>query len=303
MRVFVTGATGFVGSAVVQELIGAGYQVTGLARSDAAAQAVEAAGAQVLRGDLADPGSLRDGTAMSDAVIHCGFIHDFANFKACCETDRAVIATLGDALAGSDRPLIVTSAMGILPQGRLLSETTKPASGSNTHPRVATEEAADAAAARGVNVAVLRLPPSVHGKGDHGFVPILIGIARQQGEAGFGEPGANRWSAVHRQDAARLYRLALEHGAAHGFSGVRYHCVAEEGIAFREIAGVVGRRLDLPVAAKPQAEADAYFGWFARFAAMDVPADSSWTRAQLNWQPTGPGLLADLDSAAYFSAP
>lgn len=300
MRVFVTGATGFVGSAVVRELIGAGHQVIGLARSDANAAALVQAGAQAHRGDLADPDSLRSGAAQADAVIHCGFIHDFANFKASCETDRRVIETLGDVLAGSDRPLIVTSGIGVLPHGHLLNEEARPANGSDSHPRVATEEAVEAVVARGVNAAVMRLPPSVHDAGDHGFVPILIGIAKQKGEAVFAGEGNNLWPAVHRRDAARLYRLALEKGAAEGFRGARYHCVAEQGIPFREISAVIGRRLGVPVIGKPQAEADAYFGWFARFAAMDVPSDNAWTRAQLNWQPVEKGLLADVDSAAYF---
>jgi len=298
MRVFVTGATGFVGSAVVAELIAAGHSVLGLARSDASAKSLLAAGAQVHRGDLDDLGSLRKGAATADGVIHTAFNHDFSKFKDNCEADRRVITALGDALAGSGRPLLVTSGTGLLKPGRVSTEDDVPAASAAPNPRVASEEAAAAVAARGVHVSVVRLPPSVHGDGDHGFVPILIRIARDKGVSAYMGDGENRWPAVHRLDAAALYRLVLEKASA----GTRYHGAAEEGIAFREIAGVIGRRLNLPVVAKPDGEAAAHFGWFAHFAALDSPASSQRTRELLGWSPKQQGLIPDLDRASYFAS-
>ena len=292
MRVFVTGATGFVGSAVVQDLLGAGHQVLGLVRSDAGAKALAATGAEPHRGDLEDLDSLSRGAAAADAVIHTAFNHDFSRFAANCELDSQAIAALGAPLAGSGRPLIVTSGTGLLAPGRLVDEDfAVPA--DSPFPRV-SEQAAFAL--EGVNASVVRLPPSVHGDGDHGFVPILIGMAREKGVSVYIGEGRNHWPAVHRLDAARLYRLALEKGSA----GARYHAVAEQGIAFRDIAAVIGRRLAVPVVSKSPEEAAEHFSWFAHFAAIDNRASSQRTRDALGWAPQQPGLIADLDRPRYF---
>jgi nucleoside-diphosphate-sugar epimerase len=299
MRVFVTGSTGFVGTAVVQELLHAGHQVLGLARSDAKATSLTAVGAQVHRGDLQDLESLRSGAQASDGVIHMGFVHDFARLKEVCEIDRQAIAAIASALAGSDRPFIITSGTGLVSPGRLATEEDAPVLSVEQFPRVASEESAFAAAAQGVRAAVVRLSPSVHGDGDHGFVPNLINLAREKGVSAYVGQGLNRWTAVHRLDAAPLFRLALEKGSA----GARYHGVDEEGIAFRDIAEVIGKRLNLPVVSKSREEAAAHFGWFAHFAALDCPASSKLTQDRLGWRPTQPGLIADLEhSTVYFKA-
>lgn len=295
MRVFVTGATGFVGSAVVQELLANGHEVLGLTRSDAGAASLEASGARVHRGALEDLDSLRRGAAAADGVIHTAFDHDFSQFARGCEKDRRAIEALGSALEGSTRPLLVTSGLALLAQGRLATEDDAPPAPGAAMPRV-SEATAAALAARGIYASTVRLAPSVHGDGDHGFVPMLIGIARDKGRAAFIGEGANRWSGVHRLDAARLFRLALEHGAR----GARYHAVADEGIAFRDIAAIIARRLDVPLTPLSPQDAAAHFGWFTHFAGMDLAASSARTRALLGWEPRERTLLDDLAHGRYF---
>jgi len=298
MRVFVTGATGFIGAAVVQELIGAGHHVIGLARSDAAAKALAAAGAEAHRGALEDADSLRRGAAGADGVVHTAFIHDFSNIAAAGEIDRLAIEALGAALAVSERPLVVTSAIGLLAPGRVGTEVDAPDSNSGGAHRIASEGAALSLASRGVRVSVVRLPLSVHGEGDHAFIPALIRIAREKGVSAYLGEGRNRWPAVHRLDAAHLFRLALEKGLA----GARFHGVADEGVPTRDIADAIGRRLSVPVVSKSLNQAADHFSWLGRFFALDVPASSTRTQEELGWRPRQPGLLSDIERGHYFEA-
>jgi nucleoside-diphosphate-sugar epimerase len=300
MRIFVTGATGFIGSAIVPELINAGHQVLGLTRSDTGAKSLTAAGAQVHRGDLNDLESLRKGAAMSDGVIHTAFIHDFSKFQEVCEVDRRVIEALGAALAGSDRPLLVTSGTGIANSspGRLAAEENAPER-DQAIPRVASEQAAASVAAKGVRVGVVRLP-QVHNTVKQGLVTYAIELARQKGVSAYIGDGRNRWPAVHVLDAARLYRLALEKLEKDELeTGARYHAVAEEGVPMRDIAEVIGRGLKVPVISVSAEEAPAHFGWLAAFAGRDLPASSALTQERLAWRPAGPGLIADLEQMRY----
>ena len=296
MRVFVTGATGFMGSAIVEELIRAGHQVLGLARSDAGAKSLIAAGAQVHRGAMEDLESLRSGAAMSDGVIHTAFNHDFSKFAANCEMDRLAIETLGAVLAGSDRPLVVTSGTGLIAPGRLLTEDHVPASGPTSFPRV-SEQTAASLAARGVRASVLRLP-QVHDRVKQGLVTYAIAVAREKGVSAYVGDGLNRWPAVHLLDAAHLYRLALEKSEA----GARYHAVDEQGVPLREIAEAIGRGLKVPVLAMSCEEAAGHFGFLGHFVGKDCPASSALTQERLGWRPTLPGLIPDLDRPSYFEA-
>ncbi|MBW0446798.1 SDR family oxidoreductase [bacterium M00.F.Ca.ET.228.01.1.1] len=294
MLIFLTGATGFIGSALVPELINAGHEVIGMARSDAGAQALIAAGAQVHRGTLEDPDSLRDGAMKAEGVIHTAFDHDFSRFVENCEKDKRAIAALGSALAGSDRPLVITSGTGVGSgaHGEPASEDVFNASHPN--PRIASEQAGNALLEEGVNVSVVRLP-QVHDVFRQGLITPLITIAREKGVCAYVGEGRNRWPAGHLSDVVRLYRLAVEKRER----GARYHAVGEEGVSSREIAEALGRGLNLPVVSIPPQEAAAHFGWLAMFTGLDMPASSALTQSRLGWRPTGRTLIADLDEARY----
>ncbi|OSQ37218.1 SDR family oxidoreductase [Thalassospira mesophila] len=294
MRVFVTGATGFVGSAVVQELLSAGHDVLGMVRSDASAQLLAKTDAVVHRGDVTDLDSLRAGVEGCDAVIHTAFNHDFSKFAENCENDRHAITAMGEVLAGSTRPMIVTSGIGLLASNGVVDEDTKV---NDASPRAGSEHATRALMDKGVKASLMRLPPSVHGKGDHGFVPILIGMAREKGMAAYIGDGQNSWSAVHRFDAAKAYRLAIETG-----DGLPvYHPVGESNIPFKDIATAIGAGLNLPVKSVSGDEIGEYFTWFSHFAAINLRASNAKTCQNLGWQPTGPGLRDDMRNSDYFA--
>jgi nucleoside-diphosphate-sugar epimerase len=305
MRVFVTGATGWIGSAVVPELIGAGHEVTGLARSDASAAALTAAGARVQRGTIDDLDTLRTAAAESDGVIHLAFKHDIAfsgGFEAAADANRLAVETFGEALAGSDRPLVIASGTLMLAPGRVATECDGRDPGASAHlppgprARATTDLLMFSLASRGVRSSVLRLPPTVHGDGDHGFMATLVGIARDKGVSGYLGDGANRWPAVHRLDAAQLLRLAVEQAPA----GSALHAIADEGVPIRDVAEVIGRHLNLPVVSVPPEQAGEHFAWLAPFIGTDAPASSALTRELLGWQPVQPGLLDDLGKGHYF---
>jgi nucleoside-diphosphate-sugar epimerase len=296
MRVFATGATGFIGSATVRELVGAGHQVVGLARSDGGAAAVESAGATVLRGSLEDLDSLRRGAEEADGVIHTAYIHDFSRMEDAAATDRRVLEALGAELEGSNRPLVFTSGTALVSPGRVATEEDFADLSSTPHPRAAVEKLGLGLAASGVRVSVVRPGASVHGEGDHGFVPFLIGIARSKGVSGYIGDGSNRWPAVHRLDTARLYRLALESAPP----GAVLHAVAES-VPTREIAEAIARHLNIPAVSIPPEDAGEHFGWMGAFWGLDAPASSALTQERMGWTPAHVGLIQDLDQGHYFA--
>jgi len=303
MRVFLTGATGFIGSAIIPELINAGHQVLGLTRSDAGAESLIAAGAGVHRGSLEDLESLRSGAAQSDGVIHCAFDHsafganDFSKFAEVCEKDRRAIEALGEGLRGSDRPLVITSGTGLGSAAPGQPATEDHFDANHPHPRKLSEVAGAAVSELGVNVSVVRLP-QVHDTVKQGLITQLVRVSREKRVSAYIGEGLNRWPAAHVLDVARLYRLAIEKGEP----GSRYNAVAEEGVLMREIAEVIGKGLKVPVVSLPQEEAQAHFGWLAMFAGVDMPASSVLTRQRLGWHPTGPGLIADLEQMRWSEA-
>ncbi len=296
MRIFITGATGWVGSAVVKDLIAAGHEVAGLARSPVGVERLTAAAAQVVSGSIEDIDVLRTAARAADAVIHTAFNHDWSRFAENCAADKHAIEALGAELEGTERPLIVTSGVALLALGRLATEADMAPPVTERFPR-ASEAVVEELRGRGVRATTVRLAPTVHGVGDHGFVPRLAGIARDKGVSAYIGDGQNRWPAVHRLDAARVFRLALEHTAEGPF-----HAVAEQGVALKDIAEAIARRFDLPLVSKAAAEAGEHFGWFAPFVGIDAPTSSDRTRALLNWKPEQPELLEDLARPDYFAA-
>lgn len=299
MRIFVTGATGFIGSEVVQQLLGAGHQVLGLARNDAAVDALQRLGVEAHRGDLSDTESLAAGACACEGVIHMGMTQDFSDVASIFKTDRVAIEAIGAALAGSHRPFVVPTGTMLLKPGRFGIEDDVADPNSAASFRVPAEAAALALASKNVRVSVVRLAPSVHGQGDHkGFVPMLISIARQKGISAYVGDGLNRWPAVHRLDAAYLFRLALEKGG----KGSRYHAVSEQGVPIKDIAEAIGRRLNLPIVSQSPEEAAEHFGWFSSILATDNPTSNALTQERLGWRPVQPGLLADLEESYYFAA-
>jgi nucleoside-diphosphate-sugar epimerase len=295
MHVFVTGASGWIGSATVDELLAAGHDVTGLARSDASAAALAAKGVTVRRGDLDDLGSIRAGAEAADAVVHLANKHDFSNPAVSNAAERAAVQTIGDALAGTGRPLLLASGVAALADGRPATEDDASPHHGPGSPRGGSENLAFEFVDRGVHTVSLRFAPTVHAAGDHGFIAAIAAVARQRGVSGYPGDGANRWAAVHRSDAARLVALGLAKAPA----GARLHAVAEQGVPTREIAAAIGRAYDLPVESVAADDVAAHFGWIGTFFAMDLAADSTATRELLGWTPTGPGLIADIDAGAY----
>jgi nucleoside-diphosphate-sugar epimerase len=298
MRVFVTGASGWIGSAAVDELLAAGHEVTGLARSDASAASLEAKGAQVRRGDLDELESIRAGATEADAVLHLANKHDFNNQAVSNKAERDAVQTIGDALAGSGRPFLLASGVASPAEGQLLTENDKSPFHGPDSPRGGSENLALEYVDRHVNTVSVRFAPTVHGAGDHGFIAVLVGIAREKGVAGYVAEGANRWPAVHRSDAARVILLGLEKAPA----GAILHAVGEEGVPTREIAEAIGRGLNLPVTSIAPEDVPAHFGWLGGFFGMNIPASSSLTQELLGWTPNGPTLIEDLDAGSYFRA-
>ena len=294
MRIFVTGASGWIGSAATAELLANGHQVLGLARSDASAAKVEALGAEVLRGSLDDLDSLRAGAAATEGVVHMGYNHDFSAMDDAAKTDLAAIEAMADVLEGSGHPLVIASGTLGLAPGRVGTEQDRPDPGM--HPRIATASYTEELKDRGIRSIVTRFAPTVHGPGDHGFIATLVGIARDKGVSGYVDDGANRWSAVHRLDAGKLLQLGVESAPA----GTILHAVAEEGIPVREIAEAIGRGLGLEVVSVPADQAMEHFSWLGRFLGADAPASNHLTRELLGWQPTHQGLIADLDEGSYY---